>query len=150
MAVITIMMMIHTYMYSDAADLTPSPLLKNDKVTIILRMVVTKYLVPNKVFHLILFSRTVKVSVWSPDIHDNACSADFAPSLAMWVPLQPAIAAVDPTSNLCTRNPLWLGGWGSVEFKICLILQHVADTGNLTPDLFILSSMPYPLDHVLP
>ena len=41
-------------------------------------------------------------------LHDNACSTDFNFPLARWVPMQPA--TIDPTLDLCTRNPLQLGG----------------------------------------
>ena len=43
-------------------------------------------------------------------------------------------------------------GWdrGSVEYEVCPTLQHVASTGNRTPDLLILSPMLYPLSHMLP
>ena len=39
---------------------------------------------------------------------------------------------------------------GSVEYEVRLTLLHMASTGNRTPDLLILSPMPYPLGHVLP
>ena len=39
---------------------------------------------------------------------------------------------------------------GSVEYKICPTLLHMASTGNRTPDLLILSPTPYPLGHMLP
>ena len=42
-------------------------------------------------------------------------------------------------------------GWvdrGSVEYEVCLTLLHMASTGNRTPDLLILSPMPYPLGHM--
>ena len=44
-------------------------------------------------------------------------------------------------------------GWvdrGSVEYKVCLTLLHMASTGNRTPDPLILSTMPYPLGQMLP
>ena len=44
-------------------------------------------------------------------------------------------------------------GWvdrGSVEYEVCPTLLHVASTGKRTPDLLILSPMPYPLGHMLP
>ena len=41
-------------------------------------------------------------------LHDNACSTDFTFPLARWAPMQPA--TIDPTLDLCTRYPLWLGG----------------------------------------
>ena len=44
-------------------------------------------------------------------------------------------------------------GWvdrGSVEYEVCPTLLHMANTGNRTPDLLILSPTPYPLGHMLP
>ena len=44
-------------------------------------------------------------------------------------------------------------GWvdrGSVEYEVCPTLLHMANTGNRTLDLLILSPMPYPLGHMLP
>ena len=38
---------------------------------------------------------------------------------------------------------------GSVEDKICLTFLHMASNGNRTPDLLILSPMPYPLGHMI-
>ena len=38
---------------------------------------------------------------------------------------------------------------GSVEYEVCLTLLHMASTGNRTPNLLILSPMPYPLGHML-
>ena len=43
-------------------------------------------------------------------------------------------------------------GWvdrGSVEYEVCPTLLHMANIGNRTPDLLILSPTPYPLGHVL-
>ena len=43
-------------------------------------------------------------------------------------------------------------GWkdqGSVEYKVCPTLLHMASTGNWAPDLLILSLTPYPLSHML-
>ena len=39
---------------------------------------------------------------------------------------------------------------GSVEYEVCLILLHMAGTGNWTPDRLILSPTPYPLGHMFP
>ena len=41
-------------------------------------------------------------------LHDNACSTDFTFPLARWAPMRPA--TIDPTLDLRTRYPLWLGG----------------------------------------
>ena len=41
-------------------------------------------------------------------LRDKACSTDFTFPLARWAPMQPA--TIDPTLDLCTRYPLWLGG----------------------------------------
>ena len=41
------------------------------------------------------------------------------------------------------------GDQASVEYEVLPTNQHVASIGNGTPDFFILSPMPYPLDHVL-
>ena len=44
-------------------------------------------------------------------------------------------------------------GWvyrGSVEYEVCPTLLHMASLGNQTPDLLVLSPMPYPLGHMLP
>ena len=43
-------------------------------------------------------------------------------------------------------------GWvnqGSVEYKVCPTLVHMASTGNRNPDLLILSPMPCPLGHMI-
>ena len=97
-------------------------------------------------------------------LHDNACSTDFTFPLARWEPMQPA--TIDQTLDLCTGTHY---GWvdrGSVEYDVCPTLEvsgkhriphclgppsrllHMASTGNRTPDLLILSPMPYPLDHM--
>ena len=67
----------------------------------------------------------------------------------LWQP-----ATIDPTSDLCTRYPLRLGG-----LRQCGI-RSLPDTsthgqhweipsGNPTPNLLILSPTPYPLGHML-
>ena len=43
----------------------------------------------------------------------------------------------------------WVGQ-DSVEYEVCPTLLHMASTGSRTPDLLILSPMPYPLGHMLP
>ena len=51
---------------------------------------------------------------------------------------------------ICTPGTHY--GWvdrGSVEYEVCLTLLHMASTGNQTPDLLILSPMPYPLGHMV-
>ena len=40
--------------------------------------------------------------------------------------------------------------WGIVEYKVCPTLLHMANTGNWTTDLLILSPTPYTLCHMLP
>ena len=50
----------------------------------------------------------IKVVVYSPVIHDYACSTDITFSLARRVPMQPA--TINPALDLCTRYPLRLGG----------------------------------------
>ena len=42
----------------------------------------------------------------------------------------------------------WVG-CGSVEYEVYPTLPYMANTGNGTPDLLILSPTPYPLDHML-
>ena len=78
--------------------------------------------------------------------HNNACSTDFP--LARWAPMQPA--TIDPTLDLCTRYPLWLGGPRQCGIRSFARHFHTPNTGNRTPDLLILSLMPYPLGHMLP
>ena len=81
----------------------------------------------------------VKVVVYSPDIHDYACSTDFTVPLARRAPMQPA--TIDPTLDLCTRYLLQLGGPRQYGIQS---LPHQ------TPDLLILSPTPYPFGLVFP
>ena len=81
-------------------------------------------------------------------LHDNACATNLTFNLARWAPIQPAI--IDPILDPCTRYPYSWVDQGSVEYEVCSILLHMASTGNRTPDLLILSPMPYPLGHALP
>ena len=37
----------------------------------------------------------------------------------------------------------------SMKWEVCLTLLHMTSSGNLTPDLLILSPTPYPLGHML-
>ena len=75
------------------------------------------------------------------------CSSDFTFPLAvgtygsLQLSIQPWICA--PGTHY---------GWvdrGSVVYKVCPTLLHMASTGNRTLDLLILSPTPYPLGHML-
>ena len=60
-----------------------------------------------------------------------------------------AAATIDPTLDLCTRYPVWLGGRRQCGVRSLPNAPYVVNTGNGTPDLLILSPTPYPLDHML-
>ena len=56
------------------------------------------------------------------------------------------MAACNNWSNLGSHYR-WVDQ-GSVEYEACPTLLHVTSTGNRTPNLLILSPMPYPLGHI--
>ena len=104
------------------------------------KIICTDYTAKNKGKGICLESR------YPPgDIHLTTHVLQTLPALAVGAQ-QPA--TIDPTFDLCTRYQLWLVDRGSVEYKV--YAKHMARTGNQTPDLLILSPMPYPLSHVLP
>ena len=107
------------------------------------------YTVPGDHEHC-MFSEKVKAKVvgYSPGIHDYACSTNFTFPLARWAPMQPA--AIDPTLDLCTRYPLWLSGPRQCGIQSLPDTSTHDSAGNRTPDLLILSPIPYLLGHVFP
>ena len=79
----------------------------------------------------------IKVVVYSPDIHDDACSTDFTFPLARWASMQPA--TIDPTLDQCTRYPAILG-WADrdiekYQIRFCLTLLHMTSAGNRKSNL---------------
>ena len=75
---------------------------------------------------------------------DYTCSLDFT-SLLVHSSLQLLIFG---SGHQVPITAGWVNR-GIVEYKVCLTLLHMASTGNRTPDLLILSPMPYPLGHTL-
>ena len=62
--------------------------------------------------------------------------------------MQPA--AIDETLGLCTRYQLGLGGLRHCGMRsLPDTFVHMTSTGDQTRDLLILSTMHYPLSHVL-
>ena len=92
--------------------------------------------------------RKGKGSCLESRLHDNACSTDFTFALARWAPMQPA--TINPTLDLCTRYPLWLGGPRQCGIRSLPDTSTCGQHWESTPDLLILSAMPYPLGRMLP
>ena len=58
-------------------------------------------------------------------------------------------AAIDPILDLCTWYPLQLGGLRQCGIQsLPETLVHMAKPGSRTPDLLILSPVPYPPRHM--
>ena len=65
-----------------------------------------------------------------------------------------SVAAVGRHAGRLSHSVTILGhhcwaGRGSIEREVCPILLHMTRSENATPDLLILSPMPYPLNHFL-
>ena len=74
--------------------------------------------------------------------------------LYLWSGKVGANAACNYWSNLgSVRQVPISAGWTEAVwnmYEVCRTLLHMTSAGNWTPDLLILSQMPYPLSHVFP
>ena len=79
--------------------------------------------------------------VWSADQQVVITDIHVTTHISLQLLIQPWICALDTHYSWVDQV--------SVEIEVCPTLLHMASTGNRTPDLLILSPMPYPLGHML-